>query len=49
MKYEEELEERIRQLTPETVAAAVRKHIDPARLSTVAAGDFESKTAAAAK
>ena len=49
MKYVEELEEHIRQLTPETVAAAVRKHIDPARLSAVAAGDFESKAAAAAK
>jgi zinc protease len=49
MKYVAELEEHIRQLTPETVAAAVRKHIDPARLSAVAAGDFESKPAAAAK
>ena len=49
MKYVEELEQQIRQLTPETVAAAVRKHIDPARLSVVVAGDFESKAAAAAK
>ena len=49
MKYVEELEDHIRQLTPEVVAAAVRKHIDPARLSAVAAGDFESKAAAAAK
>ena len=49
MKYVEELEEHIRQLTPEAVAAAVRKHIDPARLSAVAAGDFESKAAAAAR
>jgi zinc protease len=47
MKYEEELEERIRQLTPETVAAAVRKHVDPARLCSVAAGDLESKRSAA--
>jgi zinc protease len=45
MKYEEELEERVRQLTPESIAAAVRKHIDPARLCSVAAGDLESPKA----
>jgi zinc protease len=45
MKYEEELEDRVRQLTPESIAAAVRKHIDPARLSSVAAGDLESSKA----
>ncbi len=49
MKYEEDLEQRIQQLTPETVAAAVRKHIDPAQLTEVAAGDFETKAAPAAK
>jgi zinc protease len=51
MKYEEDLEEKVRQLTPEVVSAAVRKHINPARLSTVAAGDFDSKprTEAAAR
>jgi zinc protease len=41
--YEEELESRIRQLTAESVSSAIRKHIDPARLSTVTAGDLESK------
>ena len=47
MKYEAELEEHIRQLTVEAVARAIRKHIDPARLSSVAAGDFNAKDPAA--
>jgi zinc protease len=47
MKYEQDLEEQIQQLTPERVWAAVRKHIDPTRLSSVAAGDLEAKDPAA--
>jgi zinc protease len=47
MKYEQDLEEQIQRVTPETVSAAVKKHIDPARLSSVAAGDLEAKDPAA--
>ena len=34
------LEKRIAELSPEEVTAALRKYVDPARLSLVAAGDF---------
>jgi zinc protease len=49
MKYVADLEEDVRHLTPEAVGAALRKYIDPARLSAVAAGDLESKGSAGAK
>jgi zinc protease len=49
MTFEETQEEQIRQLTPEAVSAAVRKHIDPDRLRSVSAGDIESKEADASK
>jgi zinc protease len=49
MKFVADLEDDIRRLTRETVAVAVRKHIDPARLSSVAAGDLESKGSTGAK
>ncbi|GAB4469052.1 MAG: pitrilysin family protein [Burkholderiaceae bacterium] len=37
--FSKQLEDRIRALTPSDVAAAVRRHIDPARLTVVVAGD----------
>ncbi|HEY5900443.1 MAG TPA: pitrilysin family protein [Burkholderiales bacterium] len=37
-----ELEKKVASLTPEEVAATLRKHIDPARLSLVAAGAFKN-------
>jgi zinc protease len=40
MKFDENLEARISSLTVEEVNAAFRKHIDPAALSYVKAGDF---------
>ncbi|MGB5081372.1 MAG: pitrilysin family protein [Burkholderiales bacterium] len=43
--WDEELERRIAALTPQAVAAALRRYIDPARLSVFKAGDF-SKAAA---
>jgi zinc protease len=49
MKYEADLEEKIRSLKPEQVSAAFRKYIDPKRLTVVTAGDFagaKSKAAA---
>jgi zinc protease len=49
MKYVEEQEERIARLTIEEVGAAVRKYIDPSRLTSVAAGDLNAKETAAAK
>ena len=43
MEWQAEMERRIKALTPEAVNAALRKHIDPAKLVVVAAGDFEAK------
>ena len=40
MKWDDELENHIRALTAEQVSAAFRRHIDPAALSIVKAGDF---------
>jgi len=42
MKWDEQLEQKIQALTPEQVSAAFRKHIDPAALSIVKAGDFKA-------
>ncbi len=41
MKWDEALEAKIAALTPEEVSAAFRRHIDPASLSIVKAGDFK--------
>ncbi|MCH2212185.1 MAG: insulinase family protein [Fuerstiella sp.] len=41
MQYASDLEDQIRTLTVDDVNAAMRKHITPARLQTVIAGDFE--------
>ena len=43
MKFQAELEHKIKELTPEVVNAAMRKYIDPKRLSVVTAGDFKKK------
>jgi zinc protease len=42
MKWDEQLEARIRSLTPDQINAAFRKHVDPAALSIVKAGDFKA-------
>jgi zinc protease len=42
MKWDEQLEARIRSLTPGEINAAFRKHVDPAALSIVKAGDFKA-------
>jgi zinc protease len=42
MKWDEQLEASIRSLTPEQINAAFRKHVDPAALSIVKAGDFKA-------
>jgi zinc protease len=38
-----EFENRISKLTPAEVHAALKRHLDPARLSVITAGDFKSK------
>jgi len=43
--WEEEQERRIAALTPQAVVEALRRHIDPARLSVIKAGDFTSVAA----
>ena len=43
MQFQADLEQKIKALTPEAVNAALRKYIDPKRLSIVTAGDFEKK------
>jgi zinc protease len=43
MHFQAELERKIKALTPEIVNAALRKHLDPKRLSTITAGDFTKK------
>lgn len=40
LKWDEEMDARIQALTPEQVNAAFRKHLDPAALSVIKAGDF---------
>jgi zinc protease len=47
MDYYTKLEAGIRELTPETVAYAFRKHIDPKRIFTAVAGDFRANKPAA--
>ncbi len=43
--WEEEQERRIAALTPQAVVEALRRYIDPAKLSVVKAGDFTSVAA----
>ena len=43
MQFQADLEQKIKTLTPEAVNAALRKYIDPKRLSVVTAGDFEEE------
>ena len=42
MRWDEQVEQRIQALTPEQIAAAFRKHIDPKELTIVKAGDFRA-------
>jgi zinc protease len=45
--WQTELQKKIEALTPAQVGAAMRRHIDPAKLVVVVAGDFETKPNAA--
>ena len=41
--WSKQLEDRIKALKTEDVSAALRKHIDPAKVTVVKAGDFSKK------
>ena len=43
MQFQADLEQKIKNLTPDAVDAALRKHLDPKRLSVVTAGDFAQR------
>ncbi len=45
MAWESDLEKKIAVLTPEQIKPALSRHLDPAKLVFVAAGDFEAKPA----
>ena len=45
MKWDEDLEARVAALTPQQVSEAFRRHIDPAMLTVVKAGDFKKAEA----
>ena len=47
MIWDADLEKKVEALTPEQIAGALRRHIDPKKLVIVTAGDFETKAAAA--
>ena len=49
LAWNAELEKKVTALTPEQIAAAVRKWIDPAKISVVRAGDFANAKADAKK
>jgi zinc protease len=42
MKWDEQIEQKIRSLTAEQISAAFRKHVDAASLTIVKAGDFKA-------
>ena len=48
LDWDRELEQRIQKLTPADVLAAMRRHLDPAKISIIKAGDF-AKVAAGGK
>ena len=43
MQFQADLEQKIKDLTPEAVNSALRKHLDLTRFSVVTAGDFKKK------
>jgi predicted Zn-dependent peptidase len=45
LTWDKALEDRIMAVTPEQVSAAFRRHIDPARITYVKAGDFAKAAA----
>ncbi|HYK43283.1 MAG TPA: insulinase family protein, partial [Thermoanaerobaculia bacterium] len=47
LAWDASLEKRIAALTPDEIVSAMRRHIDPARITIVKAGDFDKAAAAA--
>ena len=45
MLHDSEMDSKIEALTPESIAAALKRHIDPKKLLVVVAGDFDTKPA----
>jgi zinc protease len=41
LQWDAQLEEKIRALTPEQINAAMRKYIDPSKITIIKAGDFK--------
>ena len=48
LAWDAELEKKIAALTPDEIVAAMRRHIDPAKITIVQAGDFKEASAPAA-
>jgi zinc protease len=49
LSFDGNIEQRVAALTPETINAAMRKYIDPAKITIVKAGDFAKGKPEAAK
>jgi len=49
LQWDADLEAKIKALTPEQINAAMRRHIDPAKITIIKSGDFAKATAAATK
>jgi zinc protease len=48
LKWDADLDAKLRALTPEQITEAMRRHIDPTKISIIKAGDFAKSTPAAA-
>jgi zinc protease len=46
LAWESDLEKKVSDLTPEQIVAAMRKHLDPSKISMIKAGDFTPPVAA---
>ena len=46
LKWDADLDARLKALTPEQIVAAMRRHIDPAKLTIIKSGDFAKNTPA---
>lgn len=43
LKFDEELDAKLRALTPEQITAAMRRHMDPSKITIIKSGDFAKK------
>jgi zinc protease len=46
MAWDEQIEKKVAALSPDDVAAALRRNLDPAQVSIIKAGDFQKAAAA---